>query len=160
MQIDELEGGCGSLGRRWDGGSGKKSCLRAGVCLTPHASTSGFLHGSVVKNLPAIAGGAGSIPESGRSPGGGNGNQLQYSCQENPKDKAAWWATVRRGHKESDTTEHTHTTFMTKPLNLGIEGHFFKLIKGIYKTLTTNTINDKGLNAFPLQSRLRQGCPL
>ena len=97
---------------------------------------------------------------SGRYPGGGNGNQLQYSCQENPKDKAAWWATVRRGHKESDTTEHTHTTFMIKPLNLGIEGHFFKLTKGIYKTLTTNTINDKGLSAFPLQSRLRQGCPL
>ena len=48
---------------------------------------------------------------SGRYPGGGNGNQLQYSCQENPKDKAAWLATVHRGHKESDVTEHTHNIY-------------------------------------------------
>ena len=35
-----------------------------------------------------------SIPESGRSPGEGNGNPLQYSCLENPMDREAWWATV------------------------------------------------------------------
>ena len=40
------------------------------------------------------AGGVGSIPGSGRSPGGGNGNPLQYSCQDNPMDRGAWWATV------------------------------------------------------------------
>ena len=39
-------------------------------------------------------GDAGSIPGLGRSPGGGHGNPLQYSCQENPMDRAAWWATV------------------------------------------------------------------
>ena len=53
--------------------------------------------GSVVKNLPASArdaGDMGSIPGSGRSPGGGNGNPLQYSCLENPTDRGAWWATV------------------------------------------------------------------
>ena len=53
----------------------------------------------VVKNPPANAGGgrdAGSIPGSGRSPGGGNGNPLQYSCLENPIDGGAWWATVHR----------------------------------------------------------------
>ena len=38
----------------------------------------------------------GSIPESGRSPGGGNGNQLQYFCQENPMDREAWQATIPR----------------------------------------------------------------
>ena len=38
---------------------------------------------------------AGSIPESGRSPGGGNGRPLQYSCLENPMDRGAWRATVR-----------------------------------------------------------------
>ena len=38
----------------------------------------------------------GLIPMSGRSPGGGNGNPLQYSCLENPMDKGAWWATARR----------------------------------------------------------------
>ena len=40
--------------------------------------------GSVVKNLPASAGDVGLIPGSGRSPGGGNGNPLQYFCLENP----------------------------------------------------------------------------
>ena len=48
--------------------------------------------GSVVKNLPANAGDAGdmgSIPESGRSPGVGNGKPLQYSCLENPMDRGA-----------------------------------------------------------------------
>ena len=38
----------------------------------------------------------GSIPESGRSPGEGHGNLLQYSCLENPMDRGAWWAAVHR----------------------------------------------------------------
>ena len=61
--------------------------------------------GSVVKALPANAGDAGdlgSIPESRRSPGGGNGNLLQDLCWENPMDRGAWRATVcvvsRVGH--------------------------------------------------------------
>ena len=40
------------------------------------------------------AGDLGSIPGSGRSPGEGNGNPLQYSCLENPMDQGVWWATV------------------------------------------------------------------
>ena len=40
------------------------------------------------------AGDPGSIPGSRRSPGGGHGNPLQYSCLENPEDRGAWWATV------------------------------------------------------------------
>ena len=40
------------------------------------------------------AGNLGSIPESGRSPGEGNGNPLQYSCLEYPMDRGAWWAAV------------------------------------------------------------------
>ena len=51
----------------------------------------------VVKNLPANAGDvrdAVSIPGLGRSPGGGHGNPLQYSCLENPVDQGAWLATV------------------------------------------------------------------
>ena len=51
----------------------------------------------VVKNLPANAGDIrdkGWILGSGRSPGEGNGNPLQYSCLENPMDRGAWWATV------------------------------------------------------------------
>ena len=49
----------------------------------------------MVKNLPATAGDVILIPESGRSPGGGNGNRLQYSWLENPMDKGARWAAVK-----------------------------------------------------------------
>ena len=48
----------------------------------------------MVKNSPANARDAGSIPGSGRSPGGGHGNPLQHSCLEDPMDRGAWWATV------------------------------------------------------------------
>ena len=51
----------------------------------------------VIQNPPADAGDIkdmGSIPESGRSPGGGHGNPLQYSCLKNPMDRGAWWATI------------------------------------------------------------------
>ena len=66
---------------------------------------SGFPGGAVVKNLPANAGDGrdvGSIPRSGRSPGEGNGNPLQYSCLENFMDRGAWRA-------ESDMTEQLST---------------------------------------------------
>ena len=49
----------------------------------------GFPGGSVVKYPPANAGYAGSIPGSGRSPGEGNGNLLQFSCLVNPMDRVA-----------------------------------------------------------------------
>ena len=55
----------------------------------------------MVKN-PAPNVDVGSIPGSGRSPGGGNGNPLQYSCLENPTDRGAWRAAVHIGRKESD----------------------------------------------------------
>ena len=59
----------------------------------------GFQVALVVKNLPANArdsGNLGSIPGLGRSPGGGNGTPLQYSCWENLMDRGAWWAIVHR----------------------------------------------------------------
>ena len=62
-----------------------------------------------VKNLPASAadlGDVGLIPQSGRSPGGGHSNLLQYFCLENPMDRRSRQATVHRV-AESDTTEVT-----------------------------------------------------
>ena len=73
----------------------------------------------VVKNLPANAGDTRDmslIPGLGRSPEGGNGNPLQYSCLENPMDRGAWWPTVCGFAKsrillstETYTYTHTHT---------------------------------------------------
>ena len=71
--------------------------------------TKDFPGGSVVKNLPANAGDAkhmGSVPGLERSPGGGHGYPLQYSCLENPMDRGAWKAAVHRVAME--VTEYTH----------------------------------------------------
>ena len=65
----------------------------------------GFPHGSVVKNPSANIEDVGLIPGPGRSPGGGNGNPLQYFCLENPTDRGTWQARVHGvSKKESDTT--------------------------------------------------------
>ena len=72
------------------------------------------------KQPPADAGDirdVGSIPVPGRSPGEGHGNQVQYSCLENPVDRGTWQGTVHRV-TESDTTEatwHTHTLVLPLP---------------------------------------------
>ena len=58
----------------------------------------------MVKNPPASTGDTSSIPGSGRYPGKGNGNPLQYSCLGNPMDRGAWWATVPGVTKESAMT--------------------------------------------------------
>ena len=58
----------------------------------------------MVKNLPANARDVGSIPGSGRLPGEGNGNPLQYSSQGSPTDRGAWRATSMGSQKESDMT--------------------------------------------------------
>ena len=70
-------------------------CARYGVYV-------GFPSGSVVKNPPTNTGDIGSIPGSGRSPGEGNGNPLQYSCLKNPMDRGVWQASG--GYKKSDMT--------------------------------------------------------
>ena len=89
--------------------------LAGGFFITNTTWEAGFMHSSVYRGLPwwlsgdesiCNAGDPGSIPGSGRSPGGGNGNLLQYSCLENPLDRGARRATVH-GVAESDTTEAT-----------------------------------------------------
>ena len=71
----------------------------------------------MVKNPPANTGAAGDTglnPGSGRSPGGGNGHPLQYSCQDNPMDRGAWQAAVH-GVEESDFFKlKSHTTEVTE----------------------------------------------
>ena len=62
----------------------------------------------MVKSPPFNTGDVGSIPGSGRFPGGGNGNPLQYSCLENFMDRGAWRTTVHECNRESDMSEHTH----------------------------------------------------
>ena len=65
------------------------------ICVYIHIRASQVVQ--VVKNLPAHAGDVrdvGLIPESERSPRGGHGNLLQYSCLENPMDRGAWQATA------------------------------------------------------------------
>ena len=66
----------------------------------------------MVKNLSASARDirdAGSIPGSGRSPGGGHGNPLQYSFLENPMDRGAWWARVHSIAKTQTRLERLST---------------------------------------------------
>ena len=70
----------------------------------------GFPGGTVVKNPLANVGDAtdvSSISGSGRSPGGGNGNPLQFYCLENPMDRRAWQATVH-GVAKSRTRQHAY----------------------------------------------------
>ena len=55
-----------------------------------------FPGGSAGKESACNAGDPGSVPQLGRSPGGGHGNPLQSPCLENPMDRGAWWATAQR----------------------------------------------------------------
>ena len=67
----------------------------------------------MVKNPPASAGNVrdiGSIPASGRCPGGGHGNPLQYICLENPMDRGACWVSV---HRVTDWSDLAHTQYMS-----------------------------------------------
>ena len=74
----------------------------------------GFPGGSEGKASACRAGHPGSIPGPGRSPGEGNGNPLQYSCLENPKNEEAWQATVHGVVK--DRTRLSSFTFACRPM--------------------------------------------
>ena len=81
--------------RRWKTGKcgTVQSVARKELAATEQLNSTvntGFPAGSVAENLPEYAGDVGSIPGSGRSPGGGHGNPLQHSCLENPMDRGGW----------------------------------------------------------------------
>ena len=74
----------------------------------------------VVKNPPTNAGDvrdASSIPGSGRAPGGGHSNPLQYSCLENPMDQGVWWATVHRVTKSWTQLKRLSAQALHKKMN-------------------------------------------
>jgi len=98
----------------------------------------------VVKNLPANAGDTGdtsSIPGSGRSPGGGNGNPLQHSCLGIPMNRRARWATVHEITK-SQTRLRMHAVHLELILN----SHFKKMKIKFKKS--HEIFNEKILTAF------------
>ena len=111
------------MGRAWDSSPGPGEPAVLSLPCSPHCFAKdqlavtkrkepsyavGDLGGSDAEESACSAGGPGSIPGSGRSPGGGNGNLLQYSCLENPMDRGAWWALVH-GVTELDATEQLHS---------------------------------------------------
>ena len=75
-----------------------------------------------IKESACNVGDPGSIPGSGRFPGEGNGNPLQYSCLENTMDRGAWWATVHGVTKSwTQLSTRTHTTYIvTLSLNISL----------------------------------------
>ena len=109
----------------------------------------GFSGGTVVKNPPDKQGNTrdeGSVCGSGRSPGGGNDNPLQYSCLGNPMDTGAWWATVHGVTEDSDMTQQisnnknyfylpvTTNSFSlcVKSTNQSIKGTFYLCYHSLY----------------------------
>ena len=87
----------------------------------------GFPGGSEVKASAYIVGDLGLIPGSGRSPGEGNGNTLQYSCLENPMDGGAWWATVH-GVAKSQTRLSDFTHSLTFWNNKMLQAHLIYIL--------------------------------
>ena len=82
------------------------------MCVCPYVCVPG---GSDGKESTCNAGDLGLIPESGRSPGEGHGNTLQYSCLKSFMDRRAWQGIVH-DFTESDTIEQVTFTFTSAPL--------------------------------------------
>ena len=102
-------------------------------------SVTGFQGGSVVKNLPANAGDVGSIPGSGRSPGGRNGNPPHYSCLENSTDRGATVHGIAKSETRlsslslSLSLSHTHThTHTHSTIPYVIKGSFLPYSKSCF----------------------------
>ena len=94
-------------------------------------TTLGFPGGSAVKNPPADAGDVGLIPGLGRSPRGGNGNPLQYSCQGIPMDRGTWQARDPWGHKG------VRQDLATKVLQIQLHNKSFRFSKAWEKCPST-----------------------
>ena len=102
----------------------------------------GFPGSSDGKESACHAGELGSIPGSGRSPGGGNGNPLQYSCLGKSCGHRSLVGYGPRGHKESDRAGHTHTV---------ISGSSFVLFFRLLRTARGILVPQPGIETVPPQ---------
>ena len=109
------------------------------------------MFGSNGKESACNAGDPSSIPWSGRSPGGRNGNPLQYSCLENPMDRGAWWATVHGVAKSqtwlSDWVCTYNTHYLLKKLFIWL--HQVLQHMGFYCGIVVQSLNRVQLFATP-----------
>ena len=106
----------------------------------------GFPGGSEGKVSACNAGNLGSIPASGRSPGEGNGNPLQYSCLENSMDRGAWWATVH-GVAKSQTRLSDFTFTFQGYIQFHLPIDFFHFLPNIHLDFLISV----GLREFDFQ---------
>jgi len=115
----------------------------------------GFPGSLVSKESACSAGDLGSIPGSGRSPGEGNGNSLQYYCLENPIDRGAWWATVhgvtRIGHNLVTNPHGIQSILAGKFFTSSVawEAHFF--FKGDTGSIPESGRPPEGENGIPFK---------
>ena len=109
--------------------------VRITIQISEYVSILGFPGGAAVNNPPASAGDArnlGLIPRLRRSPGGGNGNPLQYFHLENSMDRGPWWAIVHGGHTELDATEYAWSQSIYIYISLDLSTYL--LIFRMYKS--------------------------
>ena len=104
-----------------------------------------FPGGSEGKASTCSAGDLGSIPGSGRSPGEGNGNPLQYSCLENPMDREAWLTTVH-GISQSQTQLSDFNFFHFHAPNIGAAQYIRQTLTDIKGEIDRNTITARDFN--------------
>ena len=108
-------------------GNFDRDCIVSIDQLGEYYPLNGLPCGSEVNASACNAGDLGSIPGSGRYPGEGNGNPLQYSCLENPMDRGAWWATVH-GVAKSQTWP-SDFTFTLLIVSLPVHEHRMSLFR-------------------------------
>ena len=123
----------------------------------------------MIKNLSANAGDTrdtGSILGSGRSPGVGNGNPLQYSCLENPIDRGAWWVIdhqVAKSWTQLSLYAHTHTHTHTQKAG-GMQYHFiisaFSMLHLVWMTTPASCLSSPALlQHLPCSLSILEGLP-
>ena len=127
-----------------------------------------FPGGTVVKNLPANAGDArdtGSIPRSGRSPGGGNGNPLQYACLKSSTDRGpdyCPWSFKELDmakHTRTCTHTHTHTHTLTQLIHVVVQQTLTQHCKAIILKKQNLIKKRKHFSSLPTLESWWRGLP-